>query len=322
MARVSIVVVTHQSEEFIGACLDSISAFDDVEVVVVDNASTDSTCQRVDSTCGKVSARGVRLIANPHNAGFAAAVNEGVEATSAPLILLLNPDARLETGLDSLMECFDEARTGGAGGLLTGPNGLPQTGFMARSLPTPTALIFEVLGINRIWPGNPVNWHYRCLGYDPMVSAFIDQPAGAFFMFRRTAWQQLGGFDEQFWPIWFEDVDFCARLRSAGFSVRYQPAARAFHQGGHSLGIIPLEIKEKYWYGSLLKYAAKHYQPIAFAMVCLSVAVGAVGRGIWSFPRRGLRVFKVYGSVVRLSFAHLRGAPPAGDRLPGPQRNT
>jgi GT2 family glycosyltransferase len=314
MARVSIVVVTHQSAEFIDTCLDSLSGFGDAEVVVVDNASTDDTC-------GKVSTRGTRLIANPHNAGFAAAVNQGVDATTAPLILLLNPDARFETGLDSLIECFDDPKTGGAGGLLTGPDGLPQTGFMARNLPKPKALIYEVLGFNHFWPGNPVNWHYRCLGKDPMAPAFIDQPAGAFFMFRRTAWQQLGGFDEQFWPIWFEDVDFCARLRSAEFMIRYQPAARAFHQGGHSLGKIPVGLKEEYWYGSLLKYAAKHYQPVAFGMVCLSVAAGAVGRGIQSFPRHGVRVFKVYGSVVRLSFAHLRAALSSG-RLPGPRRNT
>jgi len=315
MPRVSIVVVTHQSAEFIGSCLDSLSGVDDVEIVVVDNASTDETC-------GKVSTRGMRLIANPDNAGFAAAANQGVNATSAPLILLLNPDARFETGIDSLIECFDDPKTGGAGGLLTGPDGLPQTGFMARNLPTPAALAYEVLGINRFWPGNPVNWHYRCSGKDPMTPAFIDQPAGAFFMFRRTAWQQLDGFDEQFWPIWFEDVDFCARLLSSGFNVLYQPAARAFHQGGHSLEIIPVELKEKYWYGSLLKYAAKHYQPIAFAMVCLSVAVGAIGRAIRSFPGSGLRVFKVYGSVVRLSFAHLLGVHLPGDQLPGPRRNT
>ncbi len=315
MARVSIVVVTHQSAEFIGPCIDSITAIDDIELVVVDNASTDETC-------AKVSAKGVRLIANPNNAGFASAVNQGVQATSAPLVLLLNPDARLDSGLATLAVCFDDPKIGGAGGLLTGPDGLPQTGFMARNLPTPTALIYEILGINRFWPGNPVNWQYRCLGLDPMVSALVDQPAGAFFMFRRSAWQQLGGFDDKFWPVWFEDVDFCARLRFAGFRVRYQPSARAFHQGGHSLGIIPVELKEKYWYGSLLRYTAKHYKPIAFAMVCVAVALGAVGRAVRSFPRSGWRVFKVYGSVVRLSFAHLRAARLPGDRLPGPRRNT
>jgi GT2 family glycosyltransferase len=301
MARVSIVVVTYQSGDFIGACLDSIRDLTDTEIVVVDNASTDSTC-------GKVIERGVRLIANSQNAGFAAGVNQGVRETSAPLILLLNPDARLDSTLDGLIQSFDEPKTGGAGGLLTGEDGRPQKGFMIRSLPRPAALSFEVLGINRLWPGNPVNWHYRCLQSDPMISAFADQPAGAFFMFRRTAWQQLGGFDEGFRPVWFEDVDFCARLLREGWSIRYEPSARAIHSGGHSVGTIPAGLKERYWYGSLLKYAAKHFHPIGFTGVCLSVMAGAAGRALLAFPRHGLRVFKVYGSVVILALGYLRGA--------------
>ena len=300
MARVAIVVVTYQSGGVIGSCLDSVAGIPDAEVVVVDNFSQDATRQ-------EVTRRDVRLIANEHNPGFAAAVNQGVQATEAPLILLLNPDARLENGLEALIACFADPETGGAGGLLIGDDGKPQTGFMARNLPTPAALAFEVLGINRLWPGNPVNWHYRCLVNDPMVSAFVDQPAGAFFLFRRSAWRELGGFDEQFRPVWFEDVDFCARLRAAGFRIRYEPASRAVHEGGHSVGKIPDGVREKYWYGSLLKYAAKHHHPVAFGVVCLSVAVGAAGRAVVGFPRGGLRVFGVYGSVIRLAFVHLTG---------------
>lgn len=299
MARVAIVVVTYDSGDVIWSCLDSIGHLPDVEIVVVDNNSRDSTRERV-------AEREVRCIANPNNAGFAAAVNQGVRATSAPLILLLNPDCGLETGLNALIGCFDDAGTGGAGGLLTGPDGCPQTGFMARNLPSPAALAFEALGINRLWPRNPINWHYRCLGNNPTASAFVDQPAGAFFMFRRSAWEELGGFDEGFWPVWFEDVDFCARLRAAGYSVRYQPAARAVHAGGHSVGRIPLEVREKYWYGSLLKYAAKHYHPAAFGIVCLSVAMGAAGRAVRAFPDGRARVAGVYGSVIRLAFTRLR----------------
>jgi GT2 family glycosyltransferase len=317
MARVAIVIVTHQSADVIGACLDSIARIPAVEggieVIVIDNASSDSTS-------GKVAAAGVRLIANTANAGFAAAVNQGIRATSAPLILLLNPDTRLETGLESLIGCFDDPMTGGAGGLLVGADGQPQTGFMVRNLPTPMALVFEVLGINRLWPKNPSNWQYRCLRNNPMVSASVDQPAGAFFMLRRSGWEQLGGFDESFWPVWFEDVDFCARLRSAGFVLRYQPEARALHEGGHSVGRIPSGFRERYWYGSLLKYAAKHYRPVAFGSVCLAVAAGAAGRAILAFPRSGLRVFEIYSSVIRLSFAHLRGALTPGSRIPGPWR--
>jgi len=278
MARVAIVIVTYQSAAFAGACLDSILPVPEAEIIVVDNASRDSTRVIVEE-------KGVRLIANPENRGFAAAVNQGVKATSAPVILLLNPDARLETGLDPLIARFDDPQTGAAGGLLLGEDGKPQTGFMVRNLPTPAALSFEALGINRIWPGNPVNWHYRCLQYDPMIPALAEQPAGAFLMFRREAWLRVGGFDENFWPVWFEDVDFCARLKRAGYRIWYEPAAQAIHAGGHSVQVIPLDEKEKYWYDSLLRYGAKSFHPIAFVGVCLSVMVGAAARSVRSWPR-------------------------------------
>ncbi|HVW08723.1 MAG TPA: glycosyltransferase family 2 protein [Bryobacteraceae bacterium] len=307
MARVAIVVVTYQSSEFIGACLDSIGQIPDAEIVVVDNASSDSTRVIVEE-------KGVRLIANPENRGFAGAVNQGVKETSAPLILLLNPDARLESGLEPLIARLDDPQTGAAGGLLVGEDGKPQSGFMVRRLPTAAALSCEALGINRIWPGNPVNWHYRCIRIDPMVPALADQPAGAFLMFRRDAWLRVGGFDEDFWPVWFEDVDFCARLKWAGYRIWYEPAARARHAGGHSVQEIPLTNKEKYWYGSLLRYAARHFQPIAYAGVCVSVMTGSLVRAARAFPRGGKRVFAIYGEVIRFSFAHLRRAIRPGGR--------
>ncbi len=306
MARVAIVIVAYQSGDVVGGCLDSLLtpslALTDVEIVVVDNASLDHGPAEVEQ-------RGVRLIRNSHNAGFAGAVNQGVRATSAPLILLLNPDIRLLTGIEPLIDCFrHDPSTGGAGGLLVGEDGKPQVGFTARSLPTSTTVVFEILGINRLWPSNSVNWHYRCLGKDPMVEGFAEQPPGALFMFRRAAWETLGGFDQRFWPVWFEDVDFCARLRAAGYTIRYNPATRAIHQGGHSVSAVPLESREKYWYGSLLKYAAKHFSRFGFWAVGLSVMAGAAGRALVSFPRGGLRVFPVYSAVIRLAFTRLWGS--------------
>src|SRR6185437_16535759 len=100
MARVAIVIVTYNSAAEIGGCLDALAATE-TEVLVVDNAS-------IDSTRDEVVARGVRLIANPANAGFAAAVNLGVRATKAPLILSLNPDAHLVRGLDAMAACLEQ----------------------------------------------------------------------------------------------------------------------------------------------------------------------------------------------------------------------
>jgi N-acetylglucosaminyl-diphospho-decaprenol L-rhamnosyltransferase len=297
MSRVAIVVVTYNSASEIGPCLDALIPLD-AEIVVVDNASWDSTRSEVVQ-------RGTRLIANANNAGFAAAVNQGVRATTAPLVLLINPDAVYQRGLDFLEAEFDDPKTGAAGGLLIGPDGAPQTGFMARNLPTPSALIFEVLGLNALVPRNPVNWHYRCLGLDPVTPGFVEQPAGAFLMFPRHVWEQVGGFDERFFPLWFEDVDFCAKLKQAGLFVRYNPVAVAKHTGAHSVAGLPLEIRERYWYGSLLKYAAKHYLWIAFLSVCGAVAFGAFFRGVREFPRHGFKAVAVYGAVCRLALGRM-----------------
>jgi GT2 family glycosyltransferase len=301
MPRVAIVIVTYNSAAEIGACLDALSEIE-AEVLVIDNASADGTRD-------EVTARKVRLIANGTNAGFAAAVNQGVRATTAPLILSLNPDAHLVSGLDAMADCLEQPKTGAVGGMLIGEDGAPQKGFMARNLPTPTAMIFEVLGINRLWPGNPVNWHYRCLGSDTMSVSPVDQPAGAFLMFSRAAWETVGGFDERFRPIWFEDVDFCARLKSAGYRTYYQPLAVAKHTGAHSVGPLSLENRERYWYGSLLEYAAKHYRSSAFRTTCVAVAVGAVGRAVLGFPRSGFKAFVVYGGIVGLALSRVFRSP-------------
>ncbi|HEX4274243.1 MAG TPA: glycosyltransferase family 2 protein [Bryobacteraceae bacterium] len=298
MARVAIVIVTYNSAGEIGECLDALAGLPaaEAEIVVVDNASSDSTRD-------EILARRITLISNSTNAGFAAAVNQGVRATTAPSILSLNPDAQLIRGLDVMATCLEQPGTGAVGGLLIGEDGNPQTGFMARNLPSPTALVLEVIGINRLWPHNRVNWHYRCLGLDRTTMSLVDQPAGAFLMFTRAAWERVGGFDERFWPIWFEDVDFCARLKSAGFCNYYHPEAVAKHSGSHSIAPLALENRQRYWYGSLLKYAAKHYRSPAFRTTCVAVAAGAVMRAVAGFPRYKFKAFAVYGGIVGLALS-------------------
>jgi N-acetylglucosaminyl-diphospho-decaprenol L-rhamnosyltransferase len=304
MPRVAIVIVTYNSASEIGGCLDALTGLSETgaEVLVIDNASTDSTRD-------EVAARKIGLIANGTNTGFAAALNQGVRGTTAPLILSLNPDAHLVRGLDAMAAFFEQPKTGAVGGMLIGGDGLPQTGFMARNLPTPAAMIFEVLGINRLCPSNRANWHYRCLGVDTMSVSPVEQPAGAFLMFSRAAWETVGGFDERFRPIWFEDVDFCACLKSAGYSAWYHPLAVAKHTGSHSIGSLALENLERYWYGSLLEYAAKHYRSSAFRTTCVAVAVGAVGRAVLGFPRNGFKAFAVYGGIVGLALGRAFRSP-------------
>jgi GT2 family glycosyltransferase len=294
MAETGIVIVTYFSEAEIGPCLDAVRGAG-ADVVVVDNGSRDGTAAEVER-------RGVRLIANTVNVGFAAAVNQGVTVLKSSYLLLLNPDAVLQGGLERLREACDLPGAAGAGGRLVGPNGQLQVGFMVRALPTPAALILEALLLNRIWPDNPVNRRYRALGLDYTKRISVEQPAGAFLMIRRDVWEQLGGFDEGFRPVWFEDVDYCRRAMDLGYILYYEPAAVALHTGAHSISKIAVELRPVYWYSNLIRYAAKHFRPFAFRAVCLAVLSGALPRAFagcaieWS-----VRPLAAYWKVARLA---------------------
>ena len=299
MTGVGIVIVTYHSGAVIGGCLDA-ALRTGADIVVVDNASPDDTR-------AEVARRGVRLIANVTNRGFAAAVNQGVSALSTPLILLLNPDATIEKGLDALAAACADPSVAGAGGLLRDAGGAPQVGFMVRRFPTVAALVFEALLCNRLWPHNPVNWQYRCLGLDYSSPQDVEQPAGAFLMIRRDVWEALGGFYEDFHPLWFEDVDFCRRAAGLGLRFRFVPEAVAKHTGSHSIPHIGVENRRLYWYGSLLRYSARHFRPVGQGVVCLAVVTGAVVRmGGEALLTRSGKPIAVYGKVLILAVKYLR----------------
>jgi N-acetylglucosaminyl-diphospho-decaprenol L-rhamnosyltransferase len=145
-----------------------------------------------------------------------------------------------------------------------------------------------------------VNKWWRMADHNTDVASPVDQPAGAFLMVRRAAWEAVGGLDESFWPAWFEDVDFCLRLRRAGYSIWYIPQPLARHIGGHSASRLEWEDRQVFWYGSLLRYAVKHFSVAGRRLVAAAVIVACVPRtvaGIVSGHR--LRAVGVYSRVFR-----------------------
>lgn len=294
MSDIGIVIVTYNSQREIGPCLDA-ALRTGADILVVDNASRDGTVAAARQ-------RSVRVITNSVNRGFAGAVNQGFTGLNSSYILLLNPDAVLQTGLEALREACDLPRSAGAGGKLCDDRGQPQIGFMVRAFPSPAALILEALVLNRLCPSNPVNRRYRALALDYANRIAVDQPAGAFLMLRRAVWEELGGFDEGFYPVWFEDVDFCRRAADRGYSFYYEPRAVAKHAGGHSIPQISVETRVIYWYRSLLRYSARHFRNPAFRTVCLAVVSGSILRSVVeTVLQRSLKPIAAYGNVVRLA---------------------
>lgn len=291
---IGVVIVTWNSEAEIGPCLQALQRWHDGDVVVLDNASTDHTCEVVSGFPQ------VRLLAEVENHGFAGGVNRSVAQVIGDYILILNPDTELQGPLEPMRL---SARQGAAGGRMLGEDGQPQIGFNVRRLPTPLSLCMEVMGLNRLFPANPVNRRYRALDLDLSVEQEVEQPPGAFFMVRREAFEKLGGMDERFWPVWFEDVDFCARLRQTGFHIRYTPAVSVRHLGGRSVNKIHKPFKQLAWYASLLRYATQQFGGCSRRMVGIAVVAASIPRAIAGifYRHQNPHGIGVYARVIRLA---------------------
>ena len=278
----TVVIVTYNSGTCIRACLQALIPFTQWKIVMVDNNSKDDTVR----TARTLPLQMYTLI-NAHNVGFAGAVNQALKVAEGDLVVILNPDLIATAGsLDKLAQALRTDTVGAAGGLLS-EDGRPQKGFTVRRFPTLGTMLAEVLLVNRIWRGNPWNVRYRCLDLDYQTAQEVEHPAGACLAVKREAWERIGGFDESFFPVWFEDVDFCRRLRSAGWKILYCPDAIFMHAGGHSVNKLRFRDRQSFWYRNLLRYFAKHHSRWDLGLLRAGIAVGLLFRGLLSLM--GLR---------------------------------
>lgn len=276
MTTGSAIVVTYNSAGQIGPCLEALRDEGRWQRIVVDNASHDGTIERAQQADPAA-----QLVKNCRNIGFAAAANQGARLASGNVLLFLNPDAIAQPGaLDALAKALDQERVGAVGGVLSHEGGEVDRGFCVRRFPTTVSMAAEILLLNRLWRANPLNRNYRCLDLDYSKPQEVDQPAGACLAVKREVWASLGGFDEGFFPVWFEDVDFCRRLRSHNWKILYCPGAIFVHSGGHSVNRLSLCDRQLFWYRNLLRYWRKHESPAAVAGVRAIITLGMALRSL------------------------------------------
>ncbi|MBW2354286.1 MAG: glycosyltransferase [Deltaproteobacteria bacterium] len=227
-----IVIVNYKSTDYLIGCLNSI--FDaahgiDVKVWVEDNASTD----QVD----RVSTRfpSVRLKKHHRNLGFARAVNNGISHGSAPYVLILNPDIIIQEGFfDLALEYMARnADTGVMGPRICNSDGSVQGS--ARSFPNLLTALFGRRSIlTKIFPNNPITRENiltdRSDGVTPID---VDWVSGACMLARRAAIEDVGAMDPRFFMYW-EDADWCRRMRQKGWRVVYFPRPAVTHFVGVS----------------------------------------------------------------------------------------
>lgn len=228
----SVVICTYRCREKVRECLTSIhtaGGVADTEVVVVDNASGDGTIEMV-----RRDFPAVRVIANPDNRGFSRAVNQGLRTARGNRLLVLNPDmVVLEGALACLVGFMDEHPDCGAcGGDGLSPAGESQPQF-TRAVPTPLTALFHFLRLDRLFPGSRLFGRYNYTWADRSRVLDVEALSGSCIMLRREVLESVGHLDERF-PMYAEDLDWCLRIRRAGWRVCYVPAARFIHYHGQS----------------------------------------------------------------------------------------
>ena len=229
---ISVVIVNYNAGADLRLALESLRetlAGRPWEAVVVDNASTDGSAAVV-----REFAPGVRLISNETNVGFARAMNQGLAATSAAHVLLMNPDCRLAPGavdtLASELNRFDSCAI--AGPRIVNPDGSIQGS--ARGDPDMlTGLFGRSALVRRLFPRLSISRRNVVDVHGAADSVEVDWVSGACMLARRGALTQVGGFDERYFLYW-EDADLCRRLRGRGYHIRYVPRASAIHRVGQS----------------------------------------------------------------------------------------
>jgi N-acetylglucosaminyl-diphospho-decaprenol L-rhamnosyltransferase len=225
----ALVVVNHNTGEYLTRCLRSAFEFAGdarLEAVVVDNASRDGSAERAGAAYPDV-----RLIENDRNRGFARAANQGIRATSAPFILLLNPDAEILAGMlgGFLKLARDRPRAGVIGPMVKDPDGSIYPS--ARRVPS----LGTALGHAFVGPfmDNRFSRRYTMAGWDRRTERAVEWVSGSCCLLRREALDEVGMFDEGYF-LYVEDVDLCTRMRAAGWEVRFSPELEVLHVGGIS----------------------------------------------------------------------------------------
>lgn len=253
--ELSVCIVSWNTRELLDACLQSLRSIPDRitrEVIVVDNASEDGTAEMV-----RTGYPDVTLIANESNLGYAAANNQAIAAARGELILLLNPDiVVLEGALDTLVGFLREHDEAAAvAPRLVLPDGSTQAS--CRSFPTPDVVLYEALGLSRVFPRSRRFGRYRMTWWDYDDERPVAQPMASALLIRRSALEEVGAMDEQF-PIFFNDVDLCKRLWDAGWEIWYTPRATMVHTGGASTSQVRRRMIDES-HRSFLRFYEKHY---------------------------------------------------------------
>jgi len=231
--KISIIIVTYNSEGQIKNCLDSIflskARKRKIEIIIVDNNSKDKTRKIIKTYFNKK----INIICNGNNSGFAKAINQGIKRSKYEQILLLNPDTRLyENSLDILIKQKKQFKADICGGKMIKTDGSIHGSFVKK--PNILTALFDFTNLRKIFPKNKWHREFYYLNLGKIAKPLeVDAISGGYMLIKKRVNNLLGGFDENFF-LYLEDVDYCLRAKKNGLRIFYFPESVIWHEGGGS----------------------------------------------------------------------------------------
>ncbi len=279
MIDVSIVIVNWNVRDLLRRCLHSITQYpvSSIEVIVVDNASTDGSVDMV-----RAEFPAVRLVANFENRGFPGAINQGISLARGRYVLLLNPDTELVGDALGAMVAFADEHpdVGVVGPQLLNSDGSVQSS--RRRFPTLATAFFESTWLQPYAPRRLLERYYFGDQPDDRVQG-VDWLMGAALMARREAIERVGPMDERFF-MYSEELDWCRRFREAGWRVVYLPTAQILHHEGKSSEQV-LSARHIHFQTSKVRYFRKYHGHVAAEALRLFL----LGNYVWQLGLEGAK---------------------------------
>ncbi len=294
MFDLTIIIVSWNVRDLLRGCLRSVSrarrstsAAPDLEtsnselrleIIVVDNASTDGSPEMV-----RTEFPHVRLIVNDENRGFTAANNQGLALSQGRYLLLLNPDTEvMGDALVTMLRYMDtHPDVGVLGPRLLYPDGSQQSS--RRRFPTFATALVESTVVQEWWTDNRVLRRYFLADTPDDAIQPVDWLVGACLLVRREAYEGVGGLDEGYF-MYSEELDWCRRIKSAGWEIVYLPTATiVHHEGKSSEQVVPA--RHIYFQSSKVRYFRKHHGSLqAETLRCFLLATY-----VYQLAREGLK---------------------------------
>ncbi len=238
------------------------------EILLVDNNSSDGSVEAFHKEFPNIT-----IFENKENVGFSKANNQAIKVANGRYVLLLNSDTIVHEETLQVMIDFMEAypKVGASGCKVILPDGSLDKACR-RGFPTPAASFYHFSGLAKLFPNNPRLNQYQLGHLDPDKDYPVDCLVGAFMLLRKEAIEQVGLLDEEFF-MYGEDIDWCYRIKEAGWEIYYYPFTSIIHYKGASSHRKPFKILYEF-HRAMILFHRKHFAKKTLFIVNWLVYVG------------------------------------------------